>query len=118
MAELEIHTHYIGRVPTVRLQGDFDSYSATRVRRLLETYTQAEKPTLLVDMGDVEYIDSAGLGVLVAALKQATDRSGNLAIVNPSVAVSRVLRVTGLDTLFSIFNDESEAQRQLHLTAT
>jgi anti-sigma B factor antagonist len=118
MAELEINTHYIGRVPTVRLRGDFDSYSATRVRRLLETYTQAEKPTLLVDLTAVEYIDSAGLGVLVAALKQATDRSGSLALVNPSVGVARVLRVTGLDTLFTIFSDETEAQRQLHLTAT
>jgi len=91
------------------LQGDFDSYSAPRVRSLLETLELEKLPAVLVHLGSLEYIDSTALGVLVAGLKQATDHSGSLALVAPSPPVARILRITGLDKLFLIFDDEAQA---------
>src|SRR5580704_10316408 len=116
MAELQIDSQVVGGVPTIYLQGELDSYSAPRVRHILETLTENQQPTVLIDMTGLEYIDSAGLGVLVAALKHVNDRGGALALVGLTSAVARVFRVTGLEKLFTICTDEEEAQAQLKHT--
>lgn len=109
MAELAIRTQTVGGVPTVQLRGELDADSAPRVRCLLESLTAPERPALLLSLAGLSYIDSTGLGVLVAGLKQAMDRSGTLVLAAPSPVVARVLRITGLDTLFLVFPTEAEA---------
>ncbi len=51
-------------------------------------------------MGRVEFIDSAGLSLLVGALKQARLRGGELALTNVSARVMKVFTITGLDKVF------------------
>jgi len=113
MAELQIDSKVVAGVPTIYLQGEFDSYSAPRVRSILDLVTEGEKPTVIIQMTGLDYIDSAGLGVLVATLKHMNDREGALALVGLSPSVARVFRVTGLDTIFTICGDEAEAREQL-----
>src|SRR5580704_11373662 len=113
MAELQIDSQVVGGVPTIYLQGELDSYSAPRVRNILETLTENQHPTVLIDMTGLEYIDSAGLGVLVAALKEVNDHDGALAIMGLTPAVARVFRVTGLDNLFMVCTDADEAHTRL-----
>ena len=113
MAELQIDSQVVGGVPTIYLQGELDSYSAPRVRNILETMTETPKPTVLIDMTGLEYIDSAGLGVLVAALKGVNDHSGAMALIGLTPAVARVFRVTGLENLFSVCATEADAVRKL-----
>lgn len=113
MAELQIDSRVVDGVPTLYLQGELDSYSAPRVRNILETLTESEHPVVLIDVTELEYIDSAGLGVLVAALKEVNDRSGSLAIVGPTPAVARVFRITGLENLFTICVDAADAHVKL-----
>ena len=102
MAELLITSQTIAGAPMVYLQGEFDSYSAPRVRALLESLTSEPCPHVRVHLGGLEYIDSTGLGVLVAGLKQATDQQGQLELIAPTPAVERVLHITGLDKIFTI----------------
>jgi anti-sigma B factor antagonist len=116
MAELQIDSQVVGGVPTIYLQGELDSYSAPRVRNILETLTESRQPAILVDMTGLEYIDSAGLGVLVAALKDINDHDGALALIGLTPAVARVFRVTGLDNLFTVCGDAVEAHTKLGLT--
>jgi anti-sigma B factor antagonist len=113
MAELQINSEVISGVPTIYLKGELDSYSAPRVRQLLESMTDLETPKVLIDISSLEYIDSAGLGVLVAALKKAADHSGTIALIGPAPNVARVLTVTGLDKLFTVYDNALEAQDQL-----
>lgn len=113
MAELEIRTQTVSGVPTVHLRGELDADNAPRVRHLLDSLILPERPVLMVLLSGLSYIDSTGLGVLVAGLKQATDRSGALVLVEPSPTVARVLRITGLDTLFLVFPTEADAQDYL-----
>lgn len=54
-----------------------------------------------LDLGDVTFIDSSGLGVLVRLRKEADQQSKSFALVNLSPAVERLLEVTGLDNVFS-----------------
>ena len=54
-----------------------------------------------LDLGEVTFIDSSGLGVLVRMRKEADQQSKSFTLVNLSPAVERLLEVTGLDNVFS-----------------
>ena len=66
---------------------------------------------LLVDLRNVSYIDSAGVGVLVEAYLRFVRRGGQLKVLMPSEHVRRVLHITRLDTVLEIFDDEPTALR-------
>lgn len=109
MAELHVQTQVVAGVPTIYLRGDFDSYSAPRVRTLLDELTAGDSPEIRVHLAGVGYVDSTGLGVLVAGLKQATDQGGSLCLVAPPPSVERTLRITGLDRLFPVVTEGDAA---------
>ena len=113
MAELQITSADRNGMPVVSLVGELDNYSSPRVRTLLTELLAPESPTVILDLSQLEYIDSAGLGVLVGGLKIASSCSGTLALVNPSPAIVHVLKVTGLDRIFQLFDDEDVAEREL-----
>ena len=117
MAELQIDVRCENGVATIVLRGELDAYSAPRLRQILDPQINAAEPAVLIDMAALEYIDSAGLGVLVAALKQITDRDGRFGMISPSPLVARVLQVTGLFKIFSIFSDSAEAHARFGLAA-
>ena len=81
MAELQIDVRSENGVATIVLRGELDAYSAPRLRQILDPQINAAEPAVLIDMAALEYIDSAGLGVLVAALKQITDRDGRFGMI-------------------------------------
>jgi anti-sigma B factor antagonist len=113
MAELQINSYVIAGVPKLQLEGELDCYSAPRVRQVLDAVMDGARPVVVIDMARLEYIDSSGLGALVAALRQAQAEDGTILLVAPSGVVARVLKVTGLDKVFSVCDDEAEALRRL-----
>jgi len=65
--------------------------------------------SVLIDMTGIDYVDSTGLGELVGYL-QRFERSGRrLALLRPQSRILNLLRLTKLDEVFQIFNDEEEA---------
>ena len=58
----------------------------------------------------VDYVDSSGLGQLVALWSSVRMRDGNFCILRPSVRVQRLLKVTRLNVIFDIFEDEEKAK--------
>ena len=116
MAELDLTTRHDRGIATVMLKGDFDAENAPRVQEVLAALTDADQPVVFVHMGGLNYVDSAGLGVLVGALKQAAARAGQIVLIHPSPFVTRILRVTALDKVFSVFADEAQARAGLGST--
>ncbi len=110
MAELTIQTVRLEVLPVVGLSGELDAYHAPRVKAELDSLMAAGKTKLIVNLKRVGYIDSTGLGTLVAARKQAHDADGFLwLVINPESAVLRTFTITGLLGIFSIFEDEAAA---------
>lgn len=64
---------------------------------------------LLLEMLQVDFVDSTGLGILVSCLTTARQRGGDLKLLSPSPRVSDVLAITQADRLFEIFSDEERA---------
>ena len=94
----------------VGLSGELDAYHAPRVKAEIEGLLAAGKTTVIVNLKRVAYIDSTGLGVLVAARKQVLEAGGTLLlIILPESAVQRTFTITGLLGIFSIFEEEAAA---------
>jgi anti-sigma B factor antagonist len=77
-----------------------------------------EKVTELLDAGEnrivlnlekVKYMDSAGIGELVACYKRAKEKDGNVKLLNPSGKVYDLLQLTKLEEVFDTYRDEGEA---------
>jgi anti-sigma B factor antagonist len=105
-AETVVEEH----VSLVTLDGDLDAYSAPHLREMFGRMIAGDIEHIIVDCANVHYIDSYGLGVLVSALKQMSDRSGSFILACLNDAAKRTLRVTGLDQLFVLCPDMSQAR--------
>ncbi len=64
---------------------------------------------ILVNLKDVSYIDSSGIGELVGAFTSVQAQGGHLKLLNPAVKVVNVLRLTRLDHFFPVETDETAA---------
>ena len=103
MLELEVDQKKDWRVLTVR--GEVDVTTTPRVRAQLISLLSEGKPQLIVDLEGVDFLDSSGLGALVAGLKLARSRSGELRIVcDRQRSVRKVLEVTGLERVLDRFD--------------
>jgi len=78
---------------------------------LRETVKQAvtENNRIVLNLGEVNYIDSGGLGTLVALRVTAQNAGGTIKLTNLTKRVGDVLQVTKLLTVFEVYNSEAEA---------
>ncbi|WP_262268742.1 STAS domain-containing protein [Microvirga yunnanensis] len=94
--------HLAGAVAHLRLQGRLDAAAAPGLRARLDGALAGGATQVLVDLAEVPFIDSTGLGVLVSGLKAARRADGNLRLVAPGPQVRRLMRLTALDRVFTI----------------
>lgn len=82
--------------------GEIDLYTAPRLQSELSRLPQSGYDRVVVDLSEVEFCDSTGMNVLLAAMKRLRERGGTLELAAPRSAVRRILQVTGLDTVFTV----------------
>ena len=80
---------------TITIRGEVDAHTAPMVRTTAEPMLNGG--TLRIELSGVEFIDSSGLGVLVALTERAREQGGDLIVVAPSRPVVRLLQISGLD---------------------
>jgi anti-sigma B factor antagonist len=97
-----------GTAIVVRLSGELDLYNAEAIRAaLLEA--AAERPErLVVDLGEVRFMDSSVLGVLIEARTQLAEHRAFL-LAAPRLETSRALQISGLDRYFAIHETVGDA---------
>ena len=81
------------------------------VRSTIKDLVNVGQKDILVNLKDVTYIDSAGLGELVGSYASVTHGGGSIKLLNPQSKVHDLLQVTKLYTVFVAFDDENEALR-------
>jgi len=84
--------------------------SSTMRDSLKELIAKGEKKILL-NLGEVSYIDSSGIGELVSGFTTVTNQGGQLKLLGLNKRVKDLLQVTKLYTVFEVFDDEAEAVR-------
>lgn len=90
--------------------GDLDVESGPVLRdALLAAMSAHPACRLVVDLEGVDFLDSAGLGVLVGGRERARSQDGDLVLVATGVGVLRVLELTGLDRAFAVHGSREDA---------
>jgi anti-sigma B factor antagonist len=103
-------TRLAGNIAIVDLGGGITSgETASLLRNKIKELTAAGHKNVLLNLRDVTYVDSAGMGEMVAACTTLRNLGGDLKLVNPQERVTYLLRVTKLTTIFDILADESAA---------
>lgn len=96
-------------VDVFRISGRIDSTTAPDLDGALHAVADGVTPRIVVDLEAAEYISSAGLRALVSAAKAARRNNGDVRIARPSLRVTEVLKLAGLESIFSLHADVETA---------
>ena len=104
-----------GQVTVVDLSGrivlgDGSALLRKTIRGLLDD----QRKQILLNLADVDYIDSSGIGELVSGFTAVKNQSGDLKLLHLTKKVRDLLQITKLYTVFDVFTDESTAVRSFN----
>lgn len=100
----------VGDVTVLELSGRIVLGEGTEtVRTAFSDLLKNGNKKILVNLGDVNYIDSSGLGALVSGYTSVTGQQGKVKLLNLTQKVHDLLQITKLLTVFEVFTDESTA---------
>src|SRR3990172_9411673 len=88
-------------------KGDLDMASVSQMK--LQDYINAGRIKLVLDLESIEYIDSAGLGEIVRAMKRAREAGGDLRLCGVHGQVGKIIEITGLNKAISVYPTREEA---------
>ncbi len=86
----------------VELSGRLDTMTAPEFQQTVEQAFSPERPEIVVDCKELDYISSSGLRAWVALHKMASQQGGKLTLLNLNPQVNEVLRMTGLASVFEL----------------
>ena len=87
----------------IRLSGEWEGVAVLENKdKLLSLVEQNPNPNLMVDLAEIEYIDSAAVGALIEMAKKADSKKAKLVLVNLHPNVKKVLNIAHVDKLFTI----------------
>jgi anti-sigma B factor antagonist len=91
--------------------GELDASTVSDFRAVLTEL--ATKRHVVIDLSDVDFIDSAGLGALIGGIRRTREMGGDVALACPRPTLARLLRTTGIDQLVTVAQTVDEAQAAL-----
>ncbi len=96
-----------GETITACLDGEIDHHTAADMRAEIDKAVGEQSPTLLVlDFKNVSFMDSSGIGLVMGRYKAISEIGGELAIVNTSTQIGKVMRLAGMERLAKIGMEE------------
>jgi len=107
--DLSLATRTEGDRTVIAVGGEIDVYTAPKLREQIVQLVDEGHYHLVVDMEQVEFLDSTGLGVLVGGLKRVRAHDGSLRLVCTQERILKIFRITGLTKVFGIHDSVDEA---------
>lgn len=98
-----------GKATIIDVSGEVDAFNASKLRDLLRSLVEQQKFQTIINLQRVPYIDSTGIGALLAFLNEMKKNGGDIFLCELSPVVRKVFQITRLDTFFRIFATEMEA---------
>lgn len=95
----------------IRVAGELDSFSACELRAGIADVLG--HPGTILDIRDVPFVDSAGLGAVVGGIRRLREAGASVALCCTRSSVLRLLRMTGLDRIVPIAESPAEARRMI-----
>lgn len=98
----------IGEHKIIQVSGEVDLYNVSELKKALFSITDGKHHSVVVDMQDINYMDSSGIGALVAGQKKMRAHNGKFALMNIHEDVLNILKLATLDKFFKIYDTEDE----------
>jgi len=109
---VKLTTRQVGDVTVIDATGRITlGEGASTFRDTIRDLATKGNKKLLVNLGDVSYIDSSGIGEMVSGFTTVTNHGGQLKLLGLSKRVKDLLQITKLYTVFEVFDDEAAAVR-------
>ena len=103
-------TRQVDSITVIDLSGRITlGEGCTQLRQLIRDLLGKGTKNILVNLADVTYIDSSGIGELVSAFTAVSNQGGQLKLLNLTKKVHDLLQITKLYTVFDVHDDEAKA---------
>jgi len=93
------------------LDGSLDIYTSLDLKTLLEDQVKNQNPEVCINLDQLTYIDSSGIGILIKALNYVQALGGNMCVANLKPAIEKVFKVSGLTNYFEIVSPDEYSAR-------
>lgn len=107
---MTIETRTAGSVTILDIHGKITiGEGSAEVRNTVRDLLQSGKKDILLNLGDVSYVDSSGIGELVSSFTTVSNQGGQLKLLNLTKKLKELLAITKLLTVFDSYDDEKTA---------
>lgn len=108
---MEILEERIDSIDVLKLEGRLDASSGKDIKEKVSALAKEKRVNLVIDIGAVDFIDSSGLGSLVASLRSVNKLGGDIKIASLQNPVRAIFELTRLHRIFEIFDDSTAAAK-------
>ena len=109
---VKLNTRQVGDVNVIEVAGRITlGEGSSTLRESIRDRVAKGNKKILLNLAEVSYIDSSGIGELVSGFTTVTNQGGHLKLLNLTKRVNDLLQITKLYTVFEIFEDEASAIR-------
>lgn len=110
-----LETQKVNNSLIVKVKGELDLLTAETFRNLVERAINREKAqNLILDMEQVDFIDSSGLGVILGRYRRIREQGGNMAIVGVKPHVKRILELAGIMGIVKVYQQTEQALQEVN----
>jgi len=106
---MEINDRAVNDVTVIFLAGNIDAMTAPKITEYIHEQVGKGNIKLVADLSGVEYTSSAGLRVILGAIKETRSQGGDLRLTGIQPDVSKVLTLSGFSNILKLFDDEESA---------
>lgn len=106
---IETELERVADIQVVKVTGEIDVYTAPEFKSAVNKAIDAGALNLIIDLTNVSYMDSSGFGILLGATKRVRPKGGTINLLGCSEAITRMLSITRLDTIFGMHSDMDAA---------
>lgn len=110
---MELQYNELSGTRMIKLIGKLDIDGTNTIQTQFANYCSGEKPHVLVDLSEVDFLASVGIRLLTSNAKSVASRGGKLVILNPAPKVKNVLETTGIPAIIPMYDNLESAQTVL-----
>jgi anti-sigma B factor antagonist len=108
---IDLKTEDGGELLIFKLRGSLDLATSPTIRAALTDATEKGRRHIVVDLTQLEFLDSTGLGALIGAHRRATEHGGSFRLIVSEGPIARLLNITGLIRVLAVYHSIDDAKK-------
>lgn len=105
-----MNTTISGNVLIASIDGDLDHYTSNEIRKRIDSELKKNPINLLIiDLSSLDFMDSSGIGLILGRYKLISSLGGKLCIIKPNENILKIINMSGLHKILSIYSSVDEA---------